>query len=183
MKTIQSFIKQKYFTKNTVMVCVMLLLSACSTTSNEPELTKPIAVVNYNAAFEQCKITGDQMALSAAKTQSQPQYLNAAKIYRACSEKAKPSARVDNNVSMKLYVLSTINFIKGGELTLANEMVERFRLRFPQKDYYFANYTSFLDTVEALLKFEQTNPQLLATLNISAELRKELLRKDYWLKN
>ena len=62
-------------------------------------------------------------------------------------------------------------------------MVERFKRNFPQQDFYFTNYTSFLDTTEALLQSQQINPQLLATLNISPRLRQELLRKDYWLKN
>lgn len=139
----------------------------------------------HTNVFTRCKSTADGMALSATKNKSQAQYLNAAKVYRTCSANHQVSSQDPSKTSltMRLYVLSTMNFIKGGDLNSAKNMVERFKQRFPQQDFYFANYTSFLDTAEALLHSENTSAQLLATLNISAGLRQELLRKDYWLKN
>ncbi|MGJ8691264.1 MAG: hypothetical protein ACSHW0_02140 [Thalassotalea sp.] len=164
-----------------------LLLSACSSTSDL--VTAPVQeAVNYDqqrtVMINPCKASADEMALSAANSQSQPQYLNAAKIYRSCSVSVlSNNQQADTSAAMRLFVLSTMNFIKGGDLKAANNMVERFKRSFVQQDYYFANYTSFLDTAEALLQSGPTNAQLLATLNISTSLRQELLRKDYWLKN
>lgn len=184
-----------------LVISTVMLLSACmsspkatiESTALEPS-NNNVIIDGANAyskstdhinVFTRCKNTADGMALSAAKSKSQAQYLNAAKVYRTCSTNHQLSSQDSSKTSltMRLYVLSTMNFIKGGDLNSAKNMVERFKQRFPQQDFYFANYTSFLDTAEALLHSENTSAQLLATLNISAGLRQELLRKDYWLKN
>ena len=86
-------------------------------------------------------------------------------------------------IVMQLYVASVMNFIKAGELTEASEMLVQFKQQFPKQDFYFANYTSFIDTTDALLEPSNITPQTLATLNISTSLRQELLRKQYWLQH
>ncbi len=86
-------------------------------------------------------------------------------------------------LAMQLYVASVMNFIKAGELNDAANMVTKFKQAFPKQDFYFANYTSFIDTTEALLDPSNITPQTLATLNISSSLRQELLRKQYWLQH
>jgi hypothetical protein len=46
---------------------------------------------------------------------------------------------------------------------------------------YFADYSSFFDTATALLEQQTLSRHQLAALNISADLRTEIERHQYWL--
>lgn len=190
-----------------VVLATSIVLSACSTTDHNSDTAKQAShhsLIYATEQLQQCKEQGHDIAESASRNQSLPQYLLAAKHFRSCSKhfvlsETKPvdvtildsqhsdvipiNVKQYKTAAMQVYVASVMNFIKAGELDSAMGMVTQFKQVFPKQDFYFANYTSFIDTAEALLQPEHITPQVLATLNISAPLRQELLRKQYWLKN
>jgi hypothetical protein len=84
---------------------------------------------------------------------------------------------------MQLNALALVNFIKAGESKLAEHSLAEFRTQFPQQDLLFADYTSFVDTAVALLKYNELSAHQLQVLNINTALRNELKRQNYWLKN
>jgi len=89
----------------------------------------------------------------------------------------------DNQIAMQLNALAVVNFIKAGETQMAENSLVQFRTQFPQQDLLFADYTSFVDTAIALLQHDELSAHQLQILNINAELRNELKRQEYWLKN
>jgi hypothetical protein len=77
--------------------------------------------------------------------------------------------------------LSVINFVKGGDIDGAQIALKKTQTKFPNKDLYFADYSSFFDTATALLEQQRLSRHQLAALNISSDLRTEIERHQYWL--
>ena len=63
----------------------------------------------------------------------------------------------------------------------AHIALQKIQSTFPNKDLYFADYSSFYDTATALLQQQQLSRHQLAALNISADLRTEIERHQFWL--
>jgi hypothetical protein len=113
---------------------------------------------------------GQQIALANAAT-------------RCIENKSFFPQHPDNQIAMQLNALALVNFIKAGESKLAEHSLAEFRTQFPQQDLLFADYTSFVDTAVALLKYNELSAHQLQVLNINTALRNELKRQNYWLKN
>lgn len=165
-------------------VLLGLLLSGCSTTQPQqtpPAVTKitPIPVQTIDA---QCRQHAMAIENQANISGASAQYLAAANALISCTDGLHFSRKSpERQQAMQLNAVSTLNFIKGGDVVKARAMIEKFKRRYPRQDLYFADYTSFLDTSTALLSSESLTAPQLAALNISRRLRDEIERKHYWL--
>jgi hypothetical protein len=175
-------------------------MSACSTLPSEVENQFSNSSANSNSnvnsntntninnqqADVECQNHAQNIANHAETIASSAQYLTAAKAMKRCISSAlqnrqyNPSDQHDN-VIMKMMATATLNFIKSGDVITASREVDRFKRIYPNKDLYFDDYTSFLDTATALLSLDSLHSSELSVLNISPVLRDEIERKHYWL--
>jgi hypothetical protein len=174
--------------KHTIRVLFVLLtaafISACSsTTKSEPSLL--ISNINNNdfqtidAACEQQAIKMDSFAQQSGQA---AQYLASAKAMLRCVNDIQfPKGHPDADKALRLMALSVMNFVKGGDIDGAQVALRKTQSKFPDKDLYFADYSSFFDTATALLEQQTLSRHQLAALNISADLRTEIERHQYWL--
>jgi hypothetical protein len=174
--------------KHTIRVLFVLLtaafISACSsTTKSEPSLL--ISNINNNdfqtidAACEQQAIKMDSFAQQSGQA---AQYLASAKAMLRCVNSIQfPKGHPDADKALRLMALSVMNFVKGGDIDGAQVALRKTQSKFPDKDLYFADYSSFFDTATALLEQQTLSRHQLAALNISADLRTEIERHQYWL--
>jgi hypothetical protein len=92
-----------------------------------------------------------------------------------------PKGHPDADKALRLMALSVMNFVKGGDIDGAQIALRKTQSKFPDKDLYFADYSSFFDTATALLEQQTLSRHQLAALNISADLRTEIELHQYWL--
>jgi len=153
-----------------LFILLAIGLSACSTTSKVGR-----------SSLAQCQKNAMDIESHAQKSASQAQYLTAARALNHCLINTTSSNDEQQQLVMKTMAMSTINYIKGGDVTSASAMVEQFKQQYPMQDIYFSNYTSFLDTATALISSNDISSLQLSSLNISRELRQEIERKHYRL--
>lgn len=89
----------------------------------------------------------------------------------------------DNQRAMQLSALAVINYIKAGDSERAEMAFERFRHQFPQQDLLYADYSSFVDTITALLNYDTLASHQIRMLNINESMRDELSRQYHWRRN
>jgi outer membrane PBP1 activator LpoA protein len=177
-------------TKHVIKVLSVILaaafISACSsTTKSEPSLL----VNNHHSSndyYQNIDIACEQQAIemdSFAQQSGQPaQYLASAKAMLRCVSGIQfPKGHPDAPKALRLMALSVVNLVKGGDIEAAHIALKQTRSKFPSQDLYFADYSSFFDTATALLEQQKLSRHQLAALNISADLRTEIERHQYWL--
>ena len=168
-----------------VILFVMLALSLAGCISTDVQQEQMQVNYNTNDGYAICKADAQAMDRSAQQAASKAQYLSSARALRNCIVDALGQRVGDSSQQdiMQMIALSTLNYIKGGNVFSAQEMVVLFKKEFPGKDLYFTDYTSFLDTITALIGSDEISTFELSSLNISRELRGEVERKNYWLTN
>lgn len=89
----------------------------------------------------------------------------------------------DNQKAMQLSALAVVNYIKAGDSEGAKSAFERFRYQFPQQDLLYKDYSSFVDTITALLNYDTLASHQIRMLNINESMRDELSRQYHWRRN
>jgi hypothetical protein len=174
--------------KAILLILVTLTASACSSTSDSNNKAGQPAINNVessvqpmssmqndnNECLEHALAIGD----NAGKTASRAQYLTSARALNSCISKA---AKGDQQQTMQMMAVSTLNFIKGGDVQSAARQLAKFKQQYPAQDLYFGDYTSFVDSATALLNMDKLSASELSALNINRKLRAEVERNHYWL--
>ncbi|MFT6896685.1 MAG: hypothetical protein ACJA13_001088 [Paraglaciecola sp.] len=150
----------------------LLSLQACQTTATH---------IDALASDSNCQANALAMAEHASSSASSPQFLSAANKLQRCATELATGKQMNAENRMRLMAASTLNFIKGGDVTRAKEQIVRFNHDFAQQDLYFSDYTSFRDTASALLDSDSLTYEQFSQLNINQQLRNEIKRKQYWL--
>jgi outer membrane PBP1 activator LpoA protein len=178
-------------TKHAIKVLTIILaaafISACSsTTKNEPKL--PISNHSnlnndyYQPIDDACEQQAMEMDSFAQQSGQPAQYLASANALLRCVNGISfPKGHPDSDKALRLMAMSVLNLVKGGDIDAANVALRKTQSKFPNKDLYFADYSSFFDTATALLEQQKLSRHQLAALNISADLRAEIERHQYWL--
>ena len=133
-------------------------------------------------AFASCKREGLALDSSAGQQQSPAQYLSAARTFDQCLVELDPyRGSVTEQERMQVHALTVIDYLKGGDVAQARVQLRAFELSYPGADLYFADYTSFVDTLRSLLGPTDEGTSVGAgELNINPALRAELNRNNYW---
>ena len=176
-------------TKHAVKVLSVILaaafISACSsTTKSEPNMRVSNTINNnyYQSIDVPCEQQALEMDSFAQQSGQAAQYLASAKAMLRCVNGIQfPKGHPDADKALRLMALSVINLVKGGDIDAAHIALRKAQIKFPNKDLYFADYSSFFDTATALLEQQKLSRHQLAALNISADLRTEIERHQYWL--
>ena len=157
-------------------------ISACSSTTKSESSLQVSNHEYYQAIDVSCEQQAIEMDSFAQQSGQAAQYLASAKSILRCVNGIQfPKGHPDSDKALRLMAMSVLNFVKGGDIEAAHIALKKTQTKFPNKDLYFADYSSFFDTATALLEQQKLSRHQLAALNISADLRSEIERHQYWL--
>ena len=173
------------------LAAALAALSACTATPQLPDLDgisfreSRYEAVTAARDFEACRDEALELDAQARANGDAARYLASARLLERCQAKLGPNAdTVKTDVRMRVAALAVQNYIKGGDAAAALGSLDRFKRAFPDRDLYYADGSSFRETMEVLLgQRDPTDFGLYATLNVSAPLKAEMRRVLYWKHN
>lgn len=169
-----------------------LLLGACTMGMQQKPTDEGIGFraqrfeeVTAMREYRACVDEAIQLDGQAYAGRSQAQYLTSARLLESCEAKLGPAAAtLPPDERMHAYGLAVQNYIKGGDLDRARSALGRFETAFAGQDLYYADGSSFTDTMGALLgRYDGADFGRFSTLNVNAELKAEMRRVTYWARN
>ena len=132
--------------------------------------------------YRQCRDDAVELDTQARTTGNVGRYIASAKLLEKCEAELGPeAAEVAPEERMRAYALSVQNYLKGGDVEKAAANFERFKEAFSGNDLYYADGSSFIETMEVMLG--RKKPSALgqyAALNVSQTLKGEMHRIRYW---
>ncbi len=177
--------------RGVALTAALVALGACQTTQSAPpnegigfreaRFAEISAMRDYRACQEEA-IEFDELARSSGDT---AKYRKSADIASGCEAGLGPeAANVAVQERMQGYALGIQNYLKAGELDKASANLQKFKKAFPDKDLYYADGSSFTETMEILLgQRDESDLAPFARLNVNAALKDELRRARYWKYN
>lgn len=139
--------------------------------------------VKRTSEYRACRAEGMDLDQKALASGSAGTYLASARVLEKCEARLGPGTVGDITIAerMQAYALSFQNYLKGGDVARARENFDKFRAAFPDHDLYYADGTSFISTMEALLgRAEPWSFGEFANLNVPDSLKSEMRRMNYW---
>lgn len=135
--------------------------------------------------YRACRDEAVAMDEQARSDGSRGRYLASAQLLEKCESELGAEGRgVAVDERMRAYALSIQNYFKAGEMEKARQNLARFRQAFPESDLYYADGSSFTETMEVLLGRRDTKSAgSYAMLNVSEALKDEMRRIDHWRRN
>ena len=134
------------------------------------------------ASCHQEALIADQ---SAAKNRRPAGYLYSARILDRClAEVAAYSQAVERADLMRTHALMIQNYFKAGKITSAKRALSGFLSQYPGEDLFFADQSSFIDTMSLLLGEAGPSAALPgSSLNVNPRIKAEVRRINYWQAN
>ena len=174
-----------------VVAGAALVLAACNpqTTAMQKEgigfRQARFAEISAMREYRNCRDGALDLDTKAREEGSAARYLTSARLIEKCeAELGLTTAKVAQDERMHAYALSIQNFFKGGDVAQARQNLEKFKKGFPDKDLYFADGSSFIETMEVLLGLsDRSSIGQFSVANINQALKAELRRIRYWKKN
>lgn len=172
-------------------VLAALTLAGCSMNSNSGEFEgigfreARYQEVSAFRGFRECREEALQLDSQARASGVPARYLSSATLMESCEADLGPEATgISNEERMRAYGLTIQNYIKGGDPAAATRNLDRFERAFPRQDLYYADGSSFRETMEVLLgQRDSMEFGRFATLNVSTTLKDEMRRIEYWKHN
>jgi len=178
--------KVKFF--QTILIALLIpILGAC--TFEE----KPLATISdfhadrmeeYAAMrkFRKCAEDGRVLDKKAGISGGSGGYLASAKVLQQCESEIDPSNKtIGTEERMQVFGLAIQNYVKGRDISSARSTLKKFKVKFPGKDFYYPDGTSFIVTMETLLGMhDQMSYGQFSSLNVNKTLKSEMRRLHYW---
>ena len=177
--------------RGAALTAAMLALAACTLNAQ----VNPMEGIGFrqarfeeiSAAREYRACVGDALELDeqARATGNAGRYLASAQLLEKCEAQMGPEmSGVNEDERIRAYALSVQNFLKGGDMDNAATNFGKYQEAFPGKDLYYADGSSFTETMKLLLgqKAPHSYGQF-AALNVNDELKAEMRRVRYWKRN
>lgn len=128
-----------------------------------------------------CRDEGVGLARLAGQAAVPARHLAAARVLEGCESGLGPeAAALAPEERMRAYGLAIQSRMKGGDPQGARAGLDRFRAAFPDRDLYFDDGTSFLDTVEAVLAVGAGARAPSGSANVGDAVDGELQRLARW---
>lgn len=166
--------------KTAFLICCISVLSGCYSNTN----STPADIIVSNASFERLDPNCIEQVLDAQQAMVAPsvsQYLSLANTAEHCISKKQFSMNhPDLQTAMQFNALAVVNYVNAGDIEAAQKGLDAFRIRFPQQDLLFNDFSSFVDTATALLRQHELTAFDLTMLNIAPSLREEIKRTRKW---
>lgn len=135
--------------------------------------------------YRQCRDEALELDRQAHASGEPGRYRASAELIEHCESGLGPEAiEVASDERMHAYALAVQDYVKAGEVERAGQTLERFKKTFTGKDLYYADGSSFIETMEILVgKKDDSALAPYAYLNVNAPLKNEMRRIRYWEKN
>ena len=135
--------------------------------------------------YRQCQEEGLTLDRQARTDRSGARYLAAARMLEGCEARVGPEgAHLARDERMRSYALSVQDYFKGGNVAKARANLLTFKKSFSGSDLYYADGSSFVETMEILLGLrDRMAVGEFSVANVSGELKAELRRARYWTRN
>lgn len=157
-----------------------LAISACSSTEANNLQPMPMNAHAVERLDQACvaQVHAQQQANSGRHAGV---HISLARLAQRCISDINFSpAHPDNQTAMQLNAVSVMNYLKAGELESARNELKAFKQRFPQQDLLMHDHSSFIDNATLLLHQSSLSERQSSMLNVSARIRNELARHQYW---
>ena len=170
----------------------LVSITACNTLNGNQEQAEGIGYrtarfeeITAMREYRECADQAIQLDEQARMTKSAAKYLASANLITKCEASIGPDAAdVAVEERMRTYGLSIQNYLKGGDIVQARANLQNFEQAFPNNDLYFADGTSFTETMSALLGQEpDASMGQYSMLNVNNDLKSEMRRVNYWKNN
>lgn len=135
--------------------------------------------------YRDCRDHALELDREASMKHDPAKYLASARMIEKCESKLGPDvADIALDERMRAYALTIQNHFKGGDVERARENLDKFSDNFGGQDLYFADGSSFIQTMEVLLgKRGAGSIGRYSDANVNKELKSELRRVRYWERN
>lgn len=172
------------------LICASVTLSACVT--QPPSFSEGIDFreARYNEIsamreYRQCRDHALELDREARTNHDPAKYLASARMIEKCESALGPDvAGVAEDERMRAYALTVQNHLKGGDVEQARANLDKFSTTFDGRDLYFADGSSFTQTMEVLLgKAGAGDIGRYSAANVNSDLKAELRRVRYWERN
>lgn len=165
----------------------LLALAACSPTPppasegigfRQTRHAEIVAVQSYRECRDEALLL-DRQARSAGEA---ARYLTSARLLERCEEVAGNYVEaLPLDERMRTLALAAQNHLRGGDVGAARQALDRFAERFPSRDLYYADGSSFIETMDLLLgPGDRGAAGQFAVANVGAIAKAELRRLAYW---
>ncbi len=167
---------------------VTLAVLACNvTTGNRPAEGIGFHETRYQEVaamrdYRKCRDEALKLDGLAHASGDRTKYLASARVLEKCESALGPEAAgIAHDERMRAYGLSILNYLRGGDMAAARNNLDRFKRTFAGNDLYFADGSSFRETMQALLgqRADRDFGQF-SMLNVSRDLKEEMRRLQYW---
>lgn len=122
----------------------------------------------------------------AARRDANPaQYRASAAMLERCETALGPGvAGLALEERMRAFALAVQNYLKAGDPARARRSLEAFKAGFADRDLYYADGTSFIETMTVLVEVADGRaPRDLLLVNVGSRLRGEIRRMRQWARN
>jgi hypothetical protein len=168
-----------------------LLAAACNpvTTAQQGEgigfRQARYAEISAMRSYRECLDEALALDGQARTAGSSARYLASARLLKKCEAELGPEATgLALDERMRAYALGIQNHFKGGDIVQAQANLVTFMGTFQGADLYFADGSSFIESMEILLGIrDRTAVGEFSVANVSAELKSEMRRVRYWTRN
>ena len=132
--------------------------------------------------FRKCNEEGKTLDRKAKGSGRSAAFLTSAKILEQCETEIGPGHQnLATEERMQAYGLAIQNYVKGRDVISARNGLKRFKKKFPNKDFYYPDGTSFIQTMETLIGLQdRMSYGQFSSLNVSKTLKSEMRRLHYW---
>lgn len=166
----------------------LLAVSACTMNST----SNPVEEAGFRQSryqemmriesFEACRDEALSMDRQARGRDSAGAYITSASVMEKCeADLAGQTRGVPEGDRMRLGALATLNYLKGGDAERARRSLDSFKANFPERDLYFGDGSSFVQTAELLLgRTENIGFGAFAALNVNSDVKNEMRRMTHW---
>ena len=166
-------------------------LSACSAfgggSSSEGIGFREARFVKVESAkeYRACKDDALELDRQAREEGSPARYLASARLLEKCEAGlGSQVAYLPDEERMRAYGLVVQNYLRGGDLAKARATLDKLRDAFPESDLYYADGSSFTETMALLLSPKKREAVgEFSVVNVDKKLKSELRRVRYWKHN
>jgi len=131
--------------------------------------------------WRDCRDEGMALDREAGQARAPARYLAAARVLEGCESGIGPEAAgLAPEERMRAYAIAVQARLKGGDPAGARAGLDRLRAAFPDRDLYFDDGTSFLDTIEAVLTVGAGGRAPRGAANVAGDVDGELQRLARW---
>jgi hypothetical protein len=170
----------------------VLTLAACNTSLMNQQADGGIefredrhAEISALREYRDCRDEALALDNKARQAGSPARYLASARMLEGCEAALGPEVtRIAVEERMRAYALSIQNHFRGGDVAAARNNLGKFKTAFAGKDLYYADGSSFTDTMTLVLgDADDSALGEFSIVNVSPELKAELRRVRYWQTN